>query len=424
MDELFLQYIWKYQKFRAGELQLTNGTPVEVLSTGEQNYDSGPDFFNIRIRINGTIWAGNAEVHFRSSDWRKHGHHLDHAFDNVILHLVQINDEDTKTAHGQILPVAVLAYDDSLYKQYKQMIETRKFIPCHGKLSCVSNLIRRHWLDRLTVERLEKRAAQFEIRFQKNQNCWDETFYQFTARAFGCNINAGPFELLAGSIPIKYFSKQHDSRLQIEAMLFGQAGLLVNHTNPDNYQRALLNEYTFLRNKYKLTPIPGHLWKNLRLRPANFPAVRIAQFASLIYNCRNLFSEVLECHTMDDIYSLLAVTASEYWDTHYGFGKPSHRIIKKLSHTTIDLITINTIAPFMFYYGNKRNIQKYKNLALWLLEHIKPEKNSIITRWKSAGTNPANAAESQALLHLTSEYCKSRRCLTCEFGCLVLNSSY
>lgn len=421
MNEDFLQFVWHTRRFDQQQLTTTEGASVQVLNPGTWNKHDGPDFLDARIKIGETLWAGHVEMHTKASEWLRHNHQNDPAFDNVILHVVFEEDEPVRTSTGSRIPGLELKnrIPDKLWTRYLQWQHGQHWIPCQTMIDQVGDLHRSMWLDRLLVERLQAKTSQIGERLAANGNDWEETFYQFLARNFGLTANAGVFEELAVSIPQRILARHKDQLLQLEALLFGQSGLL--HDAPEEeYTRQLRSEYEFLRKKYKLTPLPATRWKWGRLHPGNFPTVRLAQFARLVQQSAHLFSKILEVEEQADVEALFSVELDGYWKTHFTFGKPVEKGPKRLGPDTIRLLTINSIAPFLFYYGSTMGEEVYKDKALHLLEQLPPEKNHLIKGWEALGWKAANAFETQALLHLKKNYCDQRQCLHCAIGAELL----
>ncbi|MBK8848271.1 MAG: DUF2851 family protein [Bacteroidetes bacterium] len=327
MTEDFLHYVWKYKLFDANQLATTDGLPVEVKSYGIHNSDSGPDFANAQIKIGDTLWAGNVEIHLRTSDWNRHRHQFDAAYTNVILHVVFEND--TKLQNQ--IPVLELnkCIKPTLLATYEQMMNTKSGLPCEKQLHLVKPITVTTWLDRMLTSRLEEKTQHIEELLTQTNNHWEQTFYITLARCFGFKTNALPFELLARQTPVELLAKQKDNLLQLEALLLGQAGLLDTASN-DAYEKSLVREYNFLQAKFKLTPVNGSLWKFARMRPANFPTVRLAQFAMLVHKSSGLWSKVLEAKNYKSLCSLFDINASGYWDTHYHFAVDSKLLPKHI----------------------------------------------------------------------------------------------
>lgn len=424
MTEEFLYYIWKY-RLMDHQLRTTSGEPVSVIHPGMQNKDSGPDFFNARIKINKTEWAGNVEIHIYSSDWYQHKHQLDKAYDNIILHVVFIDDKPVLRQNSEPIYTLELKghFNQSLYERYAYFMTNKNWIPCEKLVQGVDRFVINNWIDRLMIEKLENKAADISSHFVNNKSDWEQTFYEFLARNFGFKVNGTPFQLLAKSLPLKVLIKHKDDKFQIEALLFGQAGLLQS-TFKDGYPKRLKKEYAFLKKKYKLKAIDQHLWRFMRLRPSNFPTIRISQFADMIYKSFHLFSSVLGSKGLTDLIDLFDISVSDYWKTHYAFDKVSPRRNKTISTKTIHLIIINTVVPFLFVYGRYRNNQLLIDRALKLLDQLPGEQNAIIKQWDKLGLSVRSSFQTQALILLKNSYCKHKRCLNCSIGNEILKNTY
>ena len=421
--EDFLHYVWKFRLFDHKDLLTNDGQELEVFSAGLHNSDSGPDFQNARIRIGETIWAGNVEVHVASSDWQKHGHTTDNAYDNVILHVVYRDDEPLVLANGRHVPTLELQnrIPDDLYNKYHSLIfGNQTIIPCEANIGSVDGLTMHNWLTRVLVERLEKRSATVISALELNRGDWEETFYQFLAANFGFKTNALPFELLAKSLPQNILAKHKNNPMQIEALIFGQAGFL-NDKVKDEYPLKLKNEYEFLSKKYKLTLVENHLWKFMRLRPQNFPTVRLAQFAGLVVQSNHLFSKVLEIKEVNGLRSLFTdIKVNTYWENHYRFDVESPPSEKNLGSASVDVLLLNTLALFLFSYGKYNQFQHFISRSLYLLEQLPNEKNKIVEDFSTLGVKIKTAFESQGLLELKNCYCNYRKCLYCGVGNKIL----
>jgi len=420
MTEDFLQYIWRYQLFN--KKHTINDDIIEIIDVGQLNTDSGPDFFNAKIKINDTIWVGNVEIHKKSSDWFAHHHETDKAYNNVILHVVDKINKDVFDAKGRIIPQIELKYNKNLLDNYSAILNSKHKIKCENEINNINNFELFSWLDTLLIERLERKAESINILLKDRINDWEEVFYILLLRQFGLKVNAEAFEMLARSLPLKNILKQNDKLISIEAMLFGQASFLSENIN-DEYFTNLKTEYKFLKNKYTLSPIDIENWKFMRVRPISFPTVRIAQTASLLFNHSNIFSKIIEIDKLDDLYKLFDIEPSKYWKTHYKFGISSKEKTKKIGKSTIDLIIINVIAPMIFMYGKERNIPKLKDKALFYLQELKAENNSIIKYCSSIGLKSKTSAESQALLELYNNYCQKSNCLNCRIGNILITKN-
>jgi hypothetical protein len=424
MTEEFLHHIWKFKLFDQQNLRTTSGEVVEILKAGVHNFDAGPDFFNAQLKVGETLWAGNVEIHINASDWKRHFHQQDKAYNNIVWHIVYNADEPIYRASGEAIPTIEIKerIDKKLYQNYLNFKSNTDWIPCEKQIAEVPSIIINSTLDKLLLERLERKAQSIADSLKLNNNNWEETFYQYLARNFGFKTNAMPFELLAKSLSLLVLAKHKSSLLQIEAMLFGQAGMLNEHLE-DKYPQALQNEYVFLKQKFQLNPVDTHLWKFLRLRPVNFPSVRIAQFANLIFNSTHLFSKIIETESLDFLKLLMNVDVSEYWQTHYMFDKVSKNKSKHLGEDSLNNIVINTIVPFLFVYGKQKDDQKYVDRALAFLEQTEGENNSIINKWESLKLPVKNAYSTQALLQLKNEYCNGKKCLSCNIGTYLIKNS-
>jgi hypothetical protein len=421
--EDFLHYIWKFRLFERENLQTVDGEELEVFSAGLHNSDSGPDFHNARIRIGETVWAGNVEVHLSASDWRKHGHTDDGAYDNVILHVVYRNDIPLFLPNGRKVPTLELQnrISEELYNKYHKLVfGNQTFIPCEAGIATVDGLTMQNWLTRVLVERMEKRSANVAAALALNKGDWEETFYQFLAANFGFKVNALPFELMAKSLPQLTLAKNKNNAMQIEALIFGQAGFLEGEFK-DEYPLKLQKEYGYLSKKYNLKPIENHLWKFMRLRPQNFPTIRLAQFAALIVQSNHLLSKILEIKEVKALRGLFTeIKVNEYWEDHYRFDVQSKPSSKSMGDGSVDILLLNTVALFLFSYGKQHQQQYYISRSLKLLENLPAEKNNIIADFVNLGVKIDTAFESQALLELKNNYCNYKKCLQCGVGNKIL----
>jgi len=420
MKEEFLHYLWKYGLYDAEKLSDRDGNKIIVINPGEYNRDAGPDFFNARISIAGTEWAGNIEIHTRSSHFDNHGHQTDPAFNNVILHIVADADKIVYNSKGEELLTVKLAFDPFLYEKYISLINTPYIIACQDEIKKLDNIFVRHWLNSLVIERMQSKTELILKILSETGNDWEETFYRLLTRYFGFRVNTEPFEMLATVLPFRIIRKHADNLFQIEALLFGTAGMLdeglFKESLSDVYYRNLIKEFRILSAKYSLQPIHGWLWKFSRLRPANFPTVRISQLAAMLSVTGGLFSKVLDAMDIKHLNRVFEVTASEYWNSHYVFGKKTRQVIKSTGSQATDIFLINAVIPAIFVYGQNRYRDDLCIRALTFLEDIAAEKNSITEEWKCSGIEAGSAFYSQALIELRNEYCKKRRCLDCRIG--------
>ncbi len=421
MKESFLHFLWRWRRFDAQNLLSTEGQPIEILHPGEHNDHAGPDFFNARLRIGDTIWAGNVEIHLRASEWLAHRHSDDRAYDNVVLHVVLEEDQPIRRANGERIACLALQgrIPPKILENYQRLEHEQAWIPCENFFPKTPDIVRLNWLDRVLVERLEQKTAAVAEMLAATNNHWEEAFYRILARNFGLKVNAEPFEALARSLPLITLAKHKSSLTQVEALLFGQAGMLAD-TMADPYPTELQREYRHLAHKYQLAPLAASQWKFLRLRPANFPTVRIAQFAALVHQSAHLFSKILEANTLRELENLFDVHLGGYWLDHFQFDKPSVRRTKSLGRDFVHLLVINTIVPFLFFYGKQKDLDEYPKRAIRLLEELPPEANAIVDGWAALHTPARNAYQTQALIHLKTRYCDAKRCLECGVGNAIL----
>lgn len=421
MRESFLHFLWRWRRFDAQTLRTTDGQSLEILHPGEWNGHAGPDFFNARVRIGDTIWAGNVEMHLRASEWMLHRHSTDAAYNNVVLHVVLEEDQPVARASGERIPCLELKgrIPPKILENYQRLEHERAWIPCRQFFKDIPGIVRLNWLDRLLVERLEQKTAAVAEILAATGNHWEEAFYRLLARNFGLKVNAEPFETLARSLPLLILAKHKNDVKQTEALLFGQAGML-DGAFKDEWPKALAQEYRFLKHKYDLMPMAFSQWKFLRLRPANFPTVRLAQFVALVHQSAHLFSKILEAKNLRELENLFDVQPGEYWLTHFQFDKPSVRRPKNTGRDFVHLLIINTIAPFLFHYGKMRELEAFQKRALSLLEELPPEANAIVDGWAELGVQARDAYQTQALIHLKTRYCDAKRCLECAMGNAIL----
>ena len=391
--ERLLHYVWKYKLYTATPLITTEGRPVQVIDPGMQNTDAGPDFFNAKIKIDGTLWVGSVEIHDKSSDWLLHHHDTDKAYDCVILHIIGFNDFQPVRTNGNPIPQMLLTVPENILRSIDWLLYREAALPC---------------LDHITG------IAPFHIA------C--EVFYITLTRNFGFGVNNDAFERLAKSLPLRCIQKQRNSHSQIEAMLFGQAGML-EEENDDHYYRLLQREYDFLRHKFGLSPMEDFVFKNLRTRPVNFPYLKVAQLAALWVRYDTLFSAILEARSTGEIKKYFRIPPSGYWETHYHFRYASPRKEKTIGENALNILLINTVVPMLFAYGLHNKRPEYCERATRLLESIPPEKNTIVTTFYNAGITVRHAGDSQALIQLKREYCEKKKCLYCRIGFRMLKTT-
>ncbi len=422
MNESFLYYIWQYQRFSPVDLQTTDGKSLRIEKTGYRNADAGPDFFDARIRIGNTLWAGNVEIHVCSSDWDKHKHQYDKAYNNTILHVVYIHDKEVFTEDGRILSCLCLQsrIDNNILHTYQGFMASKQAIACAKHLPDIDNFTWYHWLDILAVERLQSKTKRIDQILEQTKNDWNTAFISLMATYLGGKANSLAFQILSRSISSNIIARHHHNLHQLEALLFGQAGMLEADI-PDDYHQSLKQEYLFLKSKYNLTTMPPHLWKYLRMRPAAFPDVRIAQMAQILHKHEHLLSRILTIDNIEDMERVFKVEAVGYWITHYRFGKESRRHSKKaLGTMSGHSIIINAVIPFLFVYGKYHNKEALSQRALYYLESLPAEHNNISQLFSNLGRKVSSALQSQALLQLKSYYCNAKKCLDCNIGSQIL----
>jgi len=421
MTERLLQFIWQFQYFNKSELATTNGEKVQIIFPGKFNTNQGPDFSDAKIKIGNTMWAGSIELHLKTSDWEKHNHENDKNYKNVILHVVLEND-DNKTEG--VVPLVELRTRISklLLQRYEELMNSSSFIPCEKIIHTVRDITWKSWKERLLAERLMRKAEAVDNYLQQNNYHWEETFWWLLARNFGMKVNADAFEAMARSVSINILAKHKQQIHQLESLLLGQAGLLNGKKFTEDHPKLLQKEYSFLQNKYNLKPIhlPVHF---LRMRPENFPTIRLAQLAMLIHTSAHLFSKIKEENSVTEIKKWFDITANDYWHYHYRFDEASSFKKKRLGDAMIDNIIINTVCPVLFAYGNYHDENKYKDKALKWLEQTLAEANSITKGFLKLNIENKNAYDSQALIELKNEYCSKKRCLECGVGYAILKSN-
>ncbi|MDR3269344.1 MAG: DUF2851 family protein [Tannerella sp.] len=419
--ERLLQYVWKYRLFDEDTFGTTDGVPVTVIDPGLQNTDAGPDFFNAKVRMAGTVWAGCVEIHQKASDWRTHHHDNDQAYDSVILHVVEESDSPVYRTNGEVIPQAVIHIPPKVREHIEWLLTRDTPLPCAERIHEIEPFHVSAWMNALVSERLERKTEAIRTLLDRYAGDWNEVFYIILTRNFGFGANSDAFEWLAQSLPFHYILKQRCNSLPIEALLFGQAGLLAEEID-DPYFQLLQREYRFLQKKYNLQPIDSFLFKNLRTRPVNFPHLRLAQVAAVWTNNDTLFSRMLEDCRLDTLRECFNVSLSEYWDTHYHFRKTSPAKKKTIGINATQVVLINTVAPILFAYGIKKQQPEYGTRALQMLEDLPPERNSLITPFTKAGVEVKNAADTQALIQLRREYCEKKKCLYCRIGYHLIKS--
>lgn len=412
--ERLLHYVWKYRLY-SSVLITNDGKEISVIDTGIPNTDAGPDFFNAKIKEGNTVWAGSVEIHTRASDWLRHGHDKDKAYDAVILHVVEEDDAPVCRSNGEIIPQLRLPVPDYVRQNIRQLFLSERALPCASVIKETDMFLLSSWLNVLTSERLERKTQDIFTLLEQNGEDWNEVFYILLTRNFGFGLNSDAFQQLACSLPLRYIQKHRHSISQVEALLFGQAGMLEEETG-DEYYRLLRREYKFLSHKFDLTPLDSSQFKSLRTRPLSFPHLKIAQLAMMWFTYDTLFSRILEANTLNEIRFFFRFMPSDYWLTHYSFRHRSPSKPKTFGENAINIILINTVTSLLFAYGKKKNKLEYCERAIQILERIPAEQNTISRLFLNAGMQFKNAADSQAAIQLKREYCEKKKCMYCRIG--------
>ena len=423
--EQLLHYVFKHKMFPLRELQTIDGKSVEVIDPGLHNRNAGPDFFNAKVRIGNTMWVGNVEIHDKSSDWYLHGHDKDSNYDNVVLHVAGVIDTDVKTSRGEYLPQMQLDVPQQVKEHYDELLSTDSYPPCYKVIPSLTTLMVHAWMAALQTERLEQKTEAIRHRAELCGGSWEDAYFMTLARNYGFGINGEVFEQWARNIPLQAIAHHRDDLFQIEAIFMGQAGLLELEAVPDYYQQTALNEgyfaklrneYLYLAHKFSMKPMDYKFCRFLRLRPQNFPHIRISQLANLYYQRKAGLSQLMECETIEQLKTILSSHVTPYWETHYTFGSTSDKNEKHLSYGSINLLMINTAIPMLFAIGRHRGKEVLCDRAFDFLEQLKAENNHIIRMWQQVGLEVKTAGDSQALIQLKKEYCDKKDCLRCRFG--------
>lgn len=422
--EKLMQYVWKHRLWRSEDMVTNTGKKVRVVDPGLLNTDAGPDFFNAKIEIDGHMWVGNVEMHYRATDWKRHHHDSDKAYDSVILHVVAKDDAPVRRTNGELIPQLVLEVSPQFNADYASLVGATIEVPCATKIKQVPHLTIVEWVEGLAFERLHGKVERIHQLLDSFNGSWEDVCYVTLARNFGFGINNDAFERLARRTPLRLLGKHSDSVLQIEALLFGQAGMLdAKKPGMDSYYNQLCTEYAFLSNKFQLTPMEKESWKLFRIRPQNFPYRRIAMLAQFIEGGFRMMNRILEAEGEKEMRALFEVELSGYWIKHYTFGKPNERATATLSRSSIDIILINTVAPLLYAYGELTGNYEMTDKAIKLLEDLRAESNSIVSHFVAYGIDCPDALTSQALVQLKREYCDARKCIYCKIGHHLLSKA-
>ncbi|MGB0879433.1 MAG: DUF2851 family protein [Polaribacter sp.] len=417
MQEDFLHYVWKYALFSTNNLQTVLSERITIIHIGTHNKNAGPDFLNARIKIDHQLWVGNIEIHLKSSDWYLHHHEIDANYDAVILHVVWEHDADIFRENNNPISTLVLKglVEDNLLKNYKNLFSSQlRWIPCQAQIHTIDPFTFSNWKERLFFERLENKSNVIHSLLENSNNDYEAVLFQLLAKNFGLKVNGEPFLQLAISIDFSIIRKERFDAQKLAALFFGQAGFLEEDIQ-NEYHNLLKKEYNYLKHKYQLKSMAVHQFSFFRMRPSNFPTIRIAQLVSLFYKHQNLFSLLIKTEQLTDFYNLFSIEIHDFWKTHYTFKTPSKKSAKKISKAFVDLLLINTIIPLKFQYLKERGKVDEENI-LKLIQQIKPEKNGIIAKFSELKITAKNALETQSLLELKNNYCTPKRCLECVIG--------
>jgi len=421
MNEDFLHYVWLYKMFSKIDFKTTGNEHLSIIKSGLHNKNAGPDFLNAQLKIDGQTWIGNVEIHLKASDWYLHNHEKDLNYDAVILHVVWENDVAIFMKNNKPIPTLVLKnfIDETVLNKYKNLfLAPTTWLPCKNAISTVDKFIFNNWKERLFFDRLERKSEEINTLLQQENNNFEAVLFQLLIKNFGLKVNGNSFFRLAQSVDYSVIKKLSFHTNQLAALLFGQAGFLEEETE-DDYQKELRKEYDYLKHKFKLNHIPKNEFSFFRMRPNNFPTIRIAQLVALFHKHQNLFSKLIAIDNLEEFYELFTVVVNPFWQTHYNFDSISKKSPKKITTSFVDLLIINTIIPLKFLYQKSRG-EVHEEFFLVLLKKMKPEKNSIISKFSEIGVSSKNAFDTQALLELKNNYCAPKRCLECAIGNTIL----
>jgi len=422
MQEDFLHYLWKHKKIDVTNLKTANGKDIFIISVGQHNQNSGPDFFAAQLKIDNQLWAGNVEIHIKSSDWFVHNHEIDKAYDNVILHVVWEHDTDIFRKDNSAIPTLELKQyvsKEALQNYQKLFSKSQKWINCENDFATVDDFVIQNWLERLYFERLERKSETIEKMLKASSNNWEEVLFKMLAKNFGLKVNGEAFLSISNSFDFSVVRKLQSNILSLEALFFGQAGLLEDD-NQEIYYLELAEEYKFLKQKFNLSNQNVTPLQFFRLRPANFPTIRLSQLAMLYYKYQNLFSKVMTTKSIEELYALFTVATSTFWETHFTFNKTSKLSKKTITKSFVDLLLINTIIPLKFSFA-KHQGKVIDDEIVEIIQSITSEKNAIVDKFNLLKKVSSTALQSQALLQLKTEYCDKNKCLQCAIGNSLLN---
>ena len=423
MEKLY-HYLWK-TGIKGSDFKDVDGLPIEVIDPGTHNHDSGPDFFNSKLKIGGIEWIGNVEIHVKASDWFRHGHSDDPAYENVILHVVAVSDKRVSRPDGSFIPQIELTFPENFFKTYAELSEENENVRCASRLHSIPELNKTDWLESLAIERLQIKATKVIEILNSTGGDWEQTTFILLARGLGFGLNGDPFELLTKSLPLRILHHHSDSLFQLEALLFGQSAMLDSSLHMfDEYYQGLCREYYFLARKYGLKPMRPGMWKYARTRPQNFPHRRIAMLAESALGGFSLFTSLLEsANNLDGLLDSFAMKADGYWKTHFSFDTEMRDVPSELSRSSRMLLAINVAVPLLYAYSASVGNLDLAEKILDIMQQLPAESNTIVKQWKSLGFDAKDASRSQALIHLKKEYCDKNKCIYCRFGHHFLRKS-
>lgn len=415
-----MQYVWHHRLWIASDMRTNDGRPVAVIDVGQLNRDAGPDFFNAKVKIGDEMWCGNVEIHVRASDWFRHGHDRDRAYDTVVLHVVQFDDCPIQTPDGRTLPQIVMPCARNFSQRYAEFVNNpANSLACAAELPQMSPILVRDWLDAMAFERLHSKVDAITERLHQTNGDWQQAAFITLARALGAGINGDAFERIAASLPLRLLHKHSDSLLALEAFLFGQARML-DEAPAGPYVDRLKTEYEFLRNKFGLRAPESIIWRMSRMRPASFPHRRIATLAQMVYGGFNLMQQIIDCKDEEDARKIFHIELYGYWSTNYNFSGIGNASPKALGNSTVDMLIINVVAPLLMAYGEATDNPELSDRAISILEHLPGEKNRLTADFLNCGVPCPNAFISQAMIQARRAYCDVRKCLYCRLGHRIL----
>ena len=416
--EALMQYVWQHRLYSAAPMATVDGVPVSIIDPGRLNTDAGPDFFNAKVRIGGRLWAGDVEIHVRASDWHRHRHDDDPAYDSVILHVVDRDDTMIRRRNGEVIPQMLMPCNPNLNGEYSRLVgRAAGELPCAAEVAALDSIYVHSWIDALAYERIYEKVDRILTLVDDYRGDWEQATFITLARALGFNLNNEPLERLAKSLPLHVIRKHSDSEIALEALFFGQAGMLTPEVSSrEPYAAHLAGEYRFYATKFGLAPIISPGWKMARTRPGNLPQRRIALLTAYAKGGFNMLSRILRARDAEEYARLFEVELSSYWEHHYTFGTESAEAVPALGAASVRILLINVVAPLLMAYGTAHGDRETSDRAIELLQSLPAEHNRLVSLFSQAGIRPRDAFTSQALIQLRRGYCEAHKCLYCRFG--------